>query len=293
MDSKTALHTAARRFCQDRYSEWSQTYNQLQIKGKERVESTNKFGWSYSEEAYRIFPRYRIDALIQIKVEGLVPDSSRDLEELRSQLVEASAVAEARILEEFTNAIAIEALREEVADFSAYIKALGDHDLSDIAALPYRRVLTEEESKRLWNTLKRIWDIGNGYWFPLREGPIPADVLAFHVDYFVIMGGSELLRDLLRNHGVSRVFQLAESTLTNADYEIELSILEPRYTFGDENYCTSDPFDWVVYASHESSITICGDWLIKLFKERCPDWSQRAYGGPFSTNDMRGTWKTN
>jgi hypothetical protein len=293
MDTKTALHTAARRFCQDRFSEWSQTYNELEPKENWKVENLSRPGWDYSEKAYGIFPRYRIDALIQAEVEKLIPDSSRELGELRSQLIDACGWAEARLFEELTNPIARKALREEAADFKAYVQVLEDRDLGDIAPLPYRRVLTEEESKKLWSRLRQTWDIGDGYWFPLRDSPVPDELLTLHVDYFARMKGAELLRDALGIRGISRVFQLNEFRSIDPEYEMEISIVEPRYASGGEQYSTSESLDWVVYASHESSITVGGDWLTETIRESWPDWRQRAYGGPYSTEDMRGTWKTN
>ena len=62
------------------------------------------------------------------------------------------------------------------------------------------------------------------------------------------------------------------------------------YGLGGEQYSTSELTDWVVYASHESSITIAGDWLIRILKENWPEWLQRTYQGPYSTGDLRGTW---
>jgi hypothetical protein len=106
------------------------------------------------------------------------------------------------------------------------------------------------------------------------------------------MNGAEFLREVLREQGISRVFQLCEFE-SDPEYEIELSILEPQYANGGEQYSTADTADWIVYASHESSITVGGDWLIDLLKKCWLDWNQRAYGGPYSTDDMRGTWKTN
>src|ERR1017187_682000 len=46
---------------------------------------------------------------------------------------------------------------------------------------------------------------------------------------------------------------------------------------------------WVVYASHESSITVCGDWLIQFFRKEWPGCEELSYRGPFSTEDLRGT----
>lgn len=294
MDAKTALHTAARRFCGERFSEWVRVYSDLKAKENYRVEDLFEVGWQYSEVAYRIFPRYRTDGLIKTEIEKLISESARDLAEMRGWLIAACASAENRLLAEFALPTARKAINEEAADFRAYVCVLQDSDLAEIPPLPYRRVLTEQESQGLWNKLKDVWDIGDGYWFPLREGQIPQNVLTFHMDYFRRMKGSELVREALETRGISRVFQLCElKSSSDPEYEIELSVFEPRYANGGEQYSTSESADWIVYASHESSITLGGDWLINIVKKRWPDWNQRAYGGPYSTNDMRGTWKLN
>jgi hypothetical protein len=106
------------------------------------------------------------------------------------------------------------------------------------------------------------------------------------------MGGAQLLREALGSRGISRVLQLHEFGPPEPEYEIELSILEPMYASGGEEYCVSKELDWVVYASHESSITIAGEWLIEAFKQKWPEWTHRTYGGPFATEDLKGTWKT-
>lgn len=105
------------------------------------------------------------------------------------------------------------------------------------------------------------------------------------------MSGLELLHEALKARGILRAFELHEFGPDEPDCEIELSILKPAYLWGGEQYCTGEPLDWVVYASHESSITIAGEWLTGVFKEKWPDWAQRTYGGPYSTEDLRGTWK--
>jgi hypothetical protein len=290
MDEKHALHTAARRYCQQRFSEWIQIYQELQTKEKWQVEHLFTPGWDYSSEAYGTFPRYRIAAAIQLEVEKFSPDSYPTLDALRKQLLLACDVAGARLQAEFKNPIAVRALQEEVDDYRAYIQALNSHGLSAIKPLPRRRVIDEDESKRLWNQLKRNWGIGDGHWFPLKDGPTPMHVIAFHCDYFEGMRGVNLLRDALKARGVENVFQLQEFGPPEPEYEIALSIFEPMYGTGGEQYSTSGFSDWVVYASHESSITIAGDWLIRILKENWPEWSKRTYQGPYSTDDLRGAW---
>jgi len=291
MDNRNALHTAARRFCEDRYSDWTQAYSELEARENIRIEKKFELGWDYSKEAYGVFPRYRIDKAIRIEVERLDPLSNSSLEELRLQLISASDIAEARLRAEINNTIAVKALREEAEDYKTYIRAFSERDLVSVVPLPFRRVISAEESKKLRNQLKTIWDIGESYWFPLREGEIPPGVITFHVEYYEKMNGLRLLQESLMSRGISRVFELHEFGPDEPDNEIELSILNPAYLWGGEQYCTDKSVDWVVYASHESSITIAGQWLTQIFKEKWPEWAQRSYGGPYSTQDLRGTWK--
>jgi hypothetical protein len=55
MDNKTALHSAARRYRQDRFSEWIENYNQLEDKEGGKTENLFKPGFDYSDEAYAAY----------------------------------------------------------------------------------------------------------------------------------------------------------------------------------------------------------------------------------------------
>jgi len=288
MDKKMALHSAARRFCEDRFGRWTERYGALCESGKGRVPHESDIGWDYSEEAYGVFPKYRLDEAIQIGLEKIIPQLAGSLEDLRSLFEATAQVAFKKLSAELTNPISQKALTSEIEEFLSYIHSLNDADLLAVRPLPHRRALSDEESKALWGKLKSRWDIGGGYWFPLRIGDPPPNLMAFHEEYFEEMDGTRLLREALASRDIDFVLQAHE--LGPADYEIELSLLSPRYGRWGEVYSTSEMADWVVYASHESSITLAGDWLVSLFKARCPDWRTRLYGGPHSTTDLRGRW---
>jgi len=83
-----------------------------------------------------------------------------------------------------------------------------------------KRVIGNWESKRLWNHLKEVWGIDGSYWFPLKEGPVPQNVVAFHTDYIEAMNGVALLREALQSRSITRVFQLHE--FGDPDYEIRI-----------------------------------------------------------------------
>jgi hypothetical protein len=290
MDETTALHTAARRYCDERFSEWFQLYQVLQRKGNWQVQNLLKPGWGYSDEAYRIFPRYRVAKNTRIEIERIRVDSGISLTEMRKLIGDASAKAENELKTELKNELGHTVIHEEAEDFRVCVEALTLKDLAHIEPLPYTRVLSKDESERFRNGLRTTWGIGNDYWFPLKEGAVPPSVLAFHTDYFERINGLHILRDALERRGVSTVLLLHE--FGDPEYEVELGIFEPGYRDGGEQYSTSDPADWIVYASHESSVTIGGEWLIDIFRGLHPECIGLTYKGPYSTPDLRGTWET-
>ncbi|MCD6052439.1 MAG: hypothetical protein K0Q55_3857, partial [Verrucomicrobia bacterium] len=42
-----------------------------------------------------------------------------------------------------------------------------------------------------------------------------------------------------------------------------------------------EQFDWIIYASHESSVTIGGEWLLPAIKSAWPNWQNRIWTTPF------------
>ena len=116
-------------------------------------------------------------------------------------------------------------IHEEAEDFRVYVEALTQKDLVQVEPLPYRRVLSKEESERFWNNLRNAWNMGDKYWFPLKESEMPPSLLAFHTDYFESINGQHILRDALEKRGVSTVLLLHE--FGDPDYEVELGIFEP------------------------------------------------------------------
>lgn len=289
MDETTALHTAARRYCEERFSEWFQLYEDLQRKENWQVQNRLKPGWDYSQEAYRTFPRYRVAKNTRIEIERLRVDSRISLPEMRKLIIAASAKAENELKTELKNEVAHTVIREEAEDFRVYVEALTVIDLAQVEALPYRRVLSKEGSERFWNGLRKTWSIADDNWFPLKEGAMPPNVLAFHTDYFERINGQHILRDALERRGVTTVLLLHE--FGDPEYEVELAVFEPGYRDGGEQYSTSERADWIVYASHESSITIGGDWLVDVFRGLHPECIGVTYKGPYSTPDLRGTWE--
>lgn len=104
-----------------------------------------------------------------------------------------------------------------------------------------------------------------------------------------------ILRTFLGANGVDRLLELRWSFAC----ELDLALFNPRfessggndilYGAGQETFWTNAPYEFLVYASHGSSISIAGDWLVTAFEREVPQCRNHTYHGPIPTPDRRGT----
>ncbi len=288
MDFRDALHTMARHHCIERHGSWVEAYRQLQERGEARM-TVDELKWSHTDKAYTTFPRYLVWQAILDEVERFEARSAPTIDALREELASAGWRAETALT---TNPAltpdAFAAMAEEREEFAGFVRAVPQSQLEAVQPLQLRRVFGAEEMQRLWDSLDSRWDVKkHHYWWPLREGTAPPDVVTFHADW-LDQTKVATVREVLIGHGVSQVWELRE--FGEWGCEQSASALDPVYT-GEEGYWTSSSSDWLVYASHESSITLAGEWLLASFRQRFPKCDEFSYQGPMSTPDQRGTWK--
>lgn len=266
MNASLALHTAARRYCLERHAHWCQRYSEL---------VRQRDGYHYTPEALATFPRYNVLNAIRVELERIDPAKLGDVDDTRAVLVLAGETAQDDFTQKPIGEIDERAMAEERGDFCHYIGGLKIADLSAIEKLPYRRVLTTEESKATWSRLRSRWEVPEDYWFPLADCNLP-DVAAFKTNAFDEAEAHERLRDILAARGIERVWELREY---GPEYEEDLALFEPYYN-GAEGYWSSGDLDWIIYASHESSVTV-GGWLLAELKRIWPSWQAHVWTGVF------------
>jgi hypothetical protein len=102
------------------------------------------------------------------------------------------------------------------------------------------------------------------------------DVVAFKARAFHDAVGHESLVAILGAHGIERVWELREY---GPECEENVSLFKPHYNFA-EGYWSSGDLSWIIYASHESSVTV-GGWLLQEVKVMWPSWQAHVWtGGP-------------
>lgn len=140
------------------------------------------------------------------------------------------------------------------------------------ARMSFRRDLAEEECARLRASFVAQW----GEWYGgAVKGSVSQPFITLHTDLMESPGAYGVLRAVLTELGVSRVLQMREFGLC---HEIELADAEFDYD-GEEGWWTSHGLAWMVYASHESSITFGGLPLIDALRTRLPDFHKYLYRG--------------
>ena len=83
------------------------------------------------------------------------------------------------------------------------------------------------------------------------------------------------LRESIARTGVTRLLELRE---WGESAELDLEIASFLYN-GAEGFWTTPDVAWMVYASHESSITFGGEWLIAAMRAVLPTFDKFVYKG--------------
>ena len=268
-DSVSNLHSAIRRYCIERRSFWALRYDEIRAAGRDRK------GRGYSDEALSTFPRYlMLDAILE-QFERYRPEDFANLEEAKEFL---RAVVEETILDErFSTGLEKMAIDEERSLIAEFIERQTVASLSEVEPMFYRRVMSETEESAIRARLKERWGVDSGYWFPLSNDR-PEDVEAFQDQCFEDEVGTAKLEQILRSRGLTRVWEIGEGSRR---YEMDISQIEPYYYYsgGEERFWGDDTFDWIIYASHEGSLTI-GGWLLEEVKTVWTNWPERVWKAP-------------
>ena len=138
-------------------------------------------------------------------------------------------------------------------------------------------VLANDMQTLLWEKLKDRWGADRWHdWYPMNGMDTPPNTQAFHITFYHRDVGDQAIRQILAAHEISTIWEMREN---GSIYEMEVAGAQFCYYDGNEGYWTSGEMDWLIYASHESSITFAGEWLLPELKKVWPNWQQCIYTG--------------
>jgi hypothetical protein len=141
------------------------------------------------------------------------------------------------------------------------------------------RILSKTEFDPRWKDIEAVWDLPrDGFlWFPLRDTRV-SGVIAFESTAFYAAVGSDRFRDTLATHGVRRVIRVPEFIEQPVE-EMDLAAATFMYSGAEAFWFDADGavLDWIVYLSHEESVTLGGPFLVSRIQEDWPAWSANLW----------------
>ncbi|MER7279454.1 hypothetical protein ABT369_33940 [Dactylosporangium sp. NPDC000244] len=244
----TTLHWASRRYLTTRYGGLLSAYGRLPNSGRQAN------GYDYTTEAKRIFPRYNVVDAMLMEVERPDPDRLPAVDVVAGLLVAAAERAHSPFTKPPYDEVEAQAVADERRRFAAKVRQWSAQPDFRAGPVPYRRVLTPEESSAWRTSLQRRWGVQQGLWYPLLSGPVPHGVLVLTGASMWEDDGVEAVRRVLRALGRPRVVELREDGVA---YLLDVEIVAPRYTTL-EGFWTDEQHDWIAYASHEGTVAFGG-----------------------------------
>ena len=136
------------------------------------------------------------------------------------------------------------------------------------------RVLNQQADD-LITKLKSVWDIEKHYWYPLYDCK-RSDVIAFNDDYIEdIESKISDIKNFLWSQNRNQIFEMHEDRTV---WVIETNALDPSYDVRYlERFWFDEDMNWIIYASHEGSITFGGRELISALKGKWQDWESNLF----------------
>jgi hypothetical protein len=265
VNTAQALHNAARRYCLDTHRHWCEVYATVH---KQRGAGA----WGYSTKELDTFPRYNVLNAIRVAVETIDPELLDDFTSARSLVIDTGWNADDDFTRNPSDATAANAQRTEREKFCHFVQSLTELDVWNYEPLPYRRVLASAEADAVWCALGVAWGVpARAFWYPLCESSVTG-VTAFRSVVFHEAVPARVLRRELVKLGADRVWELREY---GPEYVEDVELFEPEYT-GAEGVWTAPAHTWVIYTSHEGSVTVAGA-LLPAVRRVWPDCDQHRW----------------
>lgn len=276
------LITSARHYCKDNFVFWADKYQ------KESSGNNNP----YSDNDYNTFPRYNVLTAIQQGVETLVGQEFQSFENCKEQLADIGLKshsiftidnnAEIHLLGESgkcksttgrQNPIAKNAMTEERTKFIEFINSRTTKNISQVEPMPYRRRLTDKEMLSVRKQLLDIWNFDGDYWNPLDDKS-PKETIFLMEDNLTDDDNNKII-DFITSNSNKRIFEITEDRI---DYELELDSFDLNLY---ETIITDKTYSWIIYGSHEDTLTFGGTELVDFIKtlfldrqEKLNKWEQ-------------------
>jgi hypothetical protein len=133
--------------------------------------------------------------------------------------------------------------------------------------------LNDAHKESIRDRLSNLWDVNELYWYPIYSCSRD-DVIALDSNYIVMNQKLKDIKRWLLGMDINKMYELRENGLAYEIINIEDYDLweSDDYFWNNEGYWFDQTFEWIIYLSHEQTMTFGGDVIIHRLKTEWEDW---------------------
>jgi hypothetical protein len=208
-----------------------------------------------------------LEAILR-RIEEIVPEDFHSLGQIKESVLCACIGSGIDEHKHFgvTDDVKAEICSAEKNKFCNYIDNVTEKDLSGIGPLFYRRVLSDNEIYGIKSKIESVC-----YNPDIEKGVIAC----FKQEDFEAEASLDKIIDILRQHGVSNIYEINTGGIDTASYIMDVSVFDPFYLDGFNIYWCTAQLDWVIIKDHEGYYLIYGKWLINEIGKVWGDYEKK------------------
>lgn len=248
MTFSESLITAARHYCKNHHAYWANRYRN-ERSGQDYPEYT------YSDSDYNLFPRYNILSAILGEIEMLVGQTDVS----RETLAALGLSTQLPFTDGEEHPVEKVAMQQEREKFIHFIQTITPEALEQTIPLPHRRRLNAAEKEAVDQQLLERWNYDGEYWDPIVD-KCPSEILYLAKEHLTKADYQAIIR-FMDGHTSAYLLEATEEGVVT-----EITAAEFHPDCYETAYC-DEHYEWVVYGSHESTITFAGEPLLTFIRQ--------------------------
>jgi len=248
MNINKKIFLLARNYCHDNFCYWYDKYQNKRF--------NNDYPNAYTDKDYDLFSRYIKLRSILKGLDLLTGWKYKTLNSCVQSLLEAADYQENLLCNQTTSNAEAAAIMDEKRKYQEFILSLSESDLmkASVKNIAYKKKLGKHEAEKVRKELHVKWNYNGDYWCPLI-GVEPIKTL-FLMKKNIIPFKKDII-DKVMHISKRRYYEIEE---TGDDYKYSIHSFDLDLY---ETICCDNTFSWVVYGSHENTISFGGELLIQ------------------------------
>lgn len=126
------------------------------------------------------------------------------------------------------------------------------------------------------NKSSDVWGIGKHYYYPLTKSK-RNDLISFNSKYVITPQKLIDIKKILLKYGIAQLYEFRENGLAyriSSLEEYDFWDSDDDYYLNNEGFWFDDNMQFIIYLSHEETVTFGGEDILKEIKSKWQEWEK-------------------